>query len=261
MKNKFHPFHMVEMSPWPLLTSTALLFLTTSIISWLTTKNIFMMSMMVLIVSSLSFMWWKDVAREAKNQGFHSTAVMQGMKMGMVLFIASEVLFFTSFFWSFFHSSVSPNIEMGQMWPPVPIKSFNPMNVPLLNTIILISSGVSVTWAHHCIIKNNYKKSVKSMVLTVILGIYFSMLQGLEYMEAEFSMSDSIYGSSFFMSTGFHGIHVIIGTTFLATCTIRMMKKQISSKHMVGFEMAAWYWHFVDVVWLMLYTFMYWWGA
>jgi len=165
------------------------------------------------------------------------------------------------FFWAFFHRRISPSIEIGQQWPPLSVITFDPINIPLLNTLILLSSGVSVTWSHHRIITSDYRGLIVSLGLTVLLGIYFTFLQGFEYKESFFSISDSVYGSSFFIATGFHGLHVIIGTSFLLVIFIRMYVFQACSWHLMGFEAAAWYWHFVDVVWLFLYVSLYWWGS
>jgi len=261
MNNKFHTFHIVQISPWPVMTAISISSLLSSIVLWNTHSNIYILEFSIILTSIISFIWWKDVIRETKNQGFHFNLVIKGLKMGIILFITSEVIFFVSFFWTYFHRGIRPNIEMGQIWPPNSIEAFNPINIPLLNTIILLSSGVSITWSHHEILKNNFKKANISLILTVILGIYFSFLQGIEYQEAEFSISDSVYGSTFFIATGFHGLHVIVGTSFLLTCLIRNLKKEISYIHLVGFEAAAWYWHFVDVVWLFLYIRIYWWGS
>nr|YP_010534095.1 cytochrome c oxidase subunit III [Ixodes columnae]UXX50307.1 cytochrome c oxidase subunit 3 [Ixodes columnae] len=254
-----HPFHMVEKSPWPFFSCISSILITISTI--LTLHYFFsLMSILALMTLILTlFQWWRDVSREASFQGHHSSYVVWGLKMGMILFIISEIFFFLSFFWAFFHSSLSPNIEIGSMWPPQNIIPFNPFEIPLLNTTILISSGISISWSHHSIINNNFKQSFNSLLITIILGITFTFLQSWEYMEAQFSMSDSIFGSTFFMTTGFHGIHVIIGTTFLIISLLRINKNLISSSHHFGFEAAAWYWHFVDVVWLFLFTFMYWW--
>ena len=179
--------------------------------------------------------------------------------MGIILFIVSEILFFFSFFWAYFHSSLSPAIEIGQSWPPLGIIPFNPFDIPLLNTIILVSSGLTVTWSHHAILNNNYKERTIRLLITILLGIYFSALQLIEYIEAPFTISDSVYGSRFFVATGFHGLHVIIGTIFLFFTFYRINLLHFSSIHHFGFEAAAWYWHFVDVVWLFLYVSIYWW--
>ena len=165
------------------------------------------------------------------------------------------------FFWAFFHRSLSPAIELGASWPPIGIISFNPFQIPLLNTAILLASGVTVTWAHHRLIENNHSQTTQGLFFTVLLGIYFTILQAYEYIEAPFTIADSIYGSTFFIATGFHGIHVLIGTTFLLVCLLRHLNNHFSKNHHFGFEAAAWYWHFVDVVWLFLYITIYWWGG
>ena len=169
--------------------------------------------------------------------------------------------FFLRFFWAFFHRSLSPTVEVGSLWPPFGIQVFNPFQVPLLNTIILISSGVRVTWAHHALIEGNYSQTSQGLCITVVLGVYFTMLQGLEYYEASFTFADRVYGSTFFIATGFHGLHVIVGTIFLIVTWFRHTKGEFSAAHHFGFEAAAWYWHFVDVVWLFLYMVIYWWGS
>nr|WJW73286.1 cytochrome c oxidase subunit III [Pygoluciola sp.] len=261
MLNKNHTYHLVEVSPWPILGAFSTMIMLMGTIKWfhLYETNLFFLGVMCTLL--IMYQWWRDTTREGTFQGLHTLKVVKGLRWGMILFITSEVLFFVSFFWSFFHSSLSPSIEIGMIWPPKGIIPFNPIQIPLLNTTILISSGVTVTWAHHSLMENNYKQAIYSLMLTIILGIYFSILQAYEYMESMFSIADSVYGSSFFMATGFHGIHVMIGTTFLAVCLIRQIKNHFSSNHHFGFEAAAWYWHFVDVVWLFLYISIYWWGS
>lgn len=260
MINKFHPFHIVTLRPWPIVGAfSAWNFTSIIAISFNSKINIiFIFSLICIIIISTA--WWKDVARESTYQGFHQFIVESGLKIGIILFIASEVLFFTSFFWSYFHSSIRPNMEIGQRWPPTFIKSFDPINVPLLNTIILIRSGVSVTWSHHAILSNYKKEAIFSLIITCLLGIYFTILQAIEYIQAEFSISDSSYGSTFFIATGFHGIHVLIGTSFLLISLFRLNYLSNPPTHIIGFELAAWYWHFVDIVWLFLYISIYWWG-
>uniref|UniRef100_UPI0030FE90F2 cytochrome c oxidase subunit 3 n=1 Tax=Bothriocroton auruginans TaxID=188736 RepID=UPI0030FE90F2 len=255
----FHPFHLVEKSPWPLSSSISAFCLTLGFINYFNNNNmnLFMLAFLILVLSS--FQWWRDVSREASFQGFHTFEVLNGLKLGMLLFILSEVFFFVSFFWAFFHSSLSPNVEIGSMWPPKNIFPFNPFEIPLLNSTILISSGISVTWSHHCIMNENYSYALMSLKITVLLGALFTLFQLFEYYEAQFCISDGIFGSTFFLTTGFHGIHVIIGSVFLMVTLIRVNNHLISSEHFFGFEASAWYWHFVDVVWLFLYTFMYWW--
>lgn len=207
------------------------------------------------------FQWWRDISLEGTLLGLHSNIVELGLRWGIVLFIISEVFFFLSFFWAFFHSSLAPDFEIGSLWPPSGISPFNPFQVPLLNTIALLSSGVRVTWAHHALIRGNHSLATLGLIVTVLLGIYFSALQSLEYYEARFSIADRVYGSRFYVATGFHGLHVIIGTTFLMVCLKRLLSLHFRSKHHFGFEAAAWYWHFVDVVWLFLYMWLYWWGS
>nr|YP_011010412.1 cytochrome c oxidase subunit 3 [Metrocoris stranguloides]WPW47027.1 cytochrome c oxidase subunit 3 [Metrocoris stranguloides] len=261
MKKQNHPFHLVDPSPWPLTGSIGAMTLTSGMVMWFHMKNPMLMMMGILILILTMIQWWRDIVREGTYQGKHTIMVTNGLKWGMILFIISEVFFFVSFFWGFFHSSLAPTVEIGMTWPPKGIKTFNPMDIPLLNTTILLSSGITITWAHHSIMNMNHSQTVKGLFLTVILGVYFTILQAYEYIESPFTISDSVYGSCFFMSTGFHGIHVIIGTTFLLVCLIRTMKFHFSSKHHFGFEAAAWYWHFVDVVWLFLYISIYWWGS
>nr|YP_009050445.1 cytochrome c oxidase subunit III [Paraglypturus tonganus (nomen nudum)]AIG22700.1 cytochrome c oxidase subunit III [Paraglypturus tonganus (nomen nudum)] len=256
-----HAYHLVDMSPWPLTGSISAMMLTTGLVKWFHQFN---MNLLVLgFVATLLTMvqWWRDVTREGTYQGLHTSVVMKGLRWGMILFIVSEVFFFFSFFWAFFHSSLSPAVEIGMTWPPLGIQPFNPFQIPLLNTIILLSSGATVTWAHHAIMESNHSQSMQSLGLTIVLGFYFTFLQGLEYVEASFTIADSVYGSTFFVATGFHGLHVIIGSLFLSVCWYRLYKCHFSSKHHFGFEAAAWYWHFVDVVWLFLYVFIYWWGS
>nr|QYC35486.1 cytochrome c oxidase subunit III [Cyphonocerus sanguineus klapperichi] len=261
MSNKNHSFHLVEVSPWPLLESLSVMTMMMSLIKWFHfyDNSLLLISMINTIL--IAYQWWRDISRESTFQGLHTINVAMGLRWGMILFITSEVLFFFSFFWSFFHSSLSPSIELGMIWPPVSITPFNPIQIPLLNTLILISSGISVTWAHHSLMENNYKESIYGLMITISLGLWFSILQAYEYFESPFTIADSVYGSTFFVATGFHGLHVIIGTLFLSVCLYRQMVNHFSSIHHFGFEAAAWYWHFVDVVWLFLYISVYWWGS
>nr|YP_009759746.1 cytochrome c oxidase subunit III [Phauda flammans]QIQ56357.1 cytochrome c oxidase subunit III [Phauda flammans] len=260
MTNHNHPYHLVDYSPWPLTSAIGVLTLVTGMIKWFHNFNMNLMMLSYIIIIMSMYQWWRDICREGTLQGKHTIVVLKGLKWGMILFIISEIFFFISFFWAFFHSSLSPNIEVGCNWPPTMIIPFNPFQIPLLNTIILISSGITVTWAHHSLMENNYSQMSQSLFITIMLGIYFTILQAYEYFEATFTISDSIYGSTFFMATGFHGLHVMIGTIFLLICLIRHLNNHFSKNHHFGFEAAAWYWHFVDVVWLFLYISIYWWG-
>nr|UPL65434.1 cytochrome c oxidase subunit III [Henestaris halophilus] len=261
MKINNHPFHLVDNSPWPLTGSIGAMTMTSGMVLWFHKNEIYLMNLGIMINLLTMYQWWRDIVREGTYQGKHTSKVVSGLKLGMILFIISEVFFFISFFWSFFHSSLAPSIEIGMTWPPKGIKTFNPMEIPLLNTMILLCSGITVTWSHHCMMNGKHEQTLKSLMLTIILGVTFTILQAYEYLEAPFCISDSIYGSTFFMSTGFHGIHVIIGTTFLLICLMRHNKFQFSKNHHFGFEAGAWYWHFVDVVWILLYISIYWWGS
>jgi len=261
MLTKFNPFHLVDKSPWPILASNGILATVLSTLIIINKKDRTAIFIIIAILAIISYNWWRDIHRESSNQGNHTFLVINGLKIGIILFISSEVFFFVSFFWAFFHRRISPTVELGQLWPPLGIKAFNPIRIPLLNTILLLSSGVSITWSHHEILKGNFKKAKTSLATTIILGIIFSIFQGFEYKEAPFSMSDSSFGSTFFMATGFHGLHVLIGSSFLLISLIRFNKMINSKIHIIGFECAAWYWHFVDVVWLFLYSIIYWWGA
>nr|YP_009422175.1 cytochrome c oxidase subunit III [Reduvius tenebrosus]AGO28017.1 cytochrome c oxidase subunit III [Reduvius tenebrosus] len=256
-----HPYHLVDYSPWPLTGSIGAMTITSGMIMWFhkNNMNLYLFGVMIIILTMIQ--WWRDISREGTYQGKHTLPVTAGLKWGMILFIVSEVFFFISFFWGFFHSSLSPTVDIGMSWPPSGIMAFDPMQIPLLNTMILLCSGISVTWAHHSLMESNHKQTTQALFITVILGMYFTLLQAYEYYESSFTISDSVYGSCFFMATGFHGIHVIIGTTFLGVCLMRHILCHFSSKHHFGFEAAAWYWHFVDVVWLFLYISIYWWGS
>ena len=255
-----HPYHMVDESPWPLLGSAGAFFLTSGLVKWFHCHSNTLWIAGLTIILLVMVQWWTDVSSEGSFQGLHSKVVELGLRYGILLFILSEVLFFASFFWAFFHSSLAPTVDLGGSWPPAGVLPFNPLEVPLLNTIVLLSSGASVTWAHHALISGDHVKAWNGLIITVSLGVYFTILQALEYYEASFSLADSVYGATFFVATGFHGLHVIVGTRFLAVCLLRLRACHWRAKHHFGFEAAAWYWHFVDVVWLFLYIRIYWWG-
>ena len=256
-----HPYHIVDESPWPLYGSIGGLYLTRGIVSWFHLNDTSLFFIGILLLGAVIFQWWRDIRREGAVQGLHRAIVELGLRWGILLFITSEVFFFLRFFWAYFHARLCPNIEVGGLWPPAGVLVFNPFEVPLLNTIILVSSGVRVTWAHHALMGGDYNQMTKGLVLTVVLGFYFTLLQGLEYFEARFSFADGVYGSTFFIATGFHGLHVIVGRLFLLVCLVRHLKNEFRASHHFGFEAAAWYWHFVDVVWLFLYLVVYWWGG
>ncbi|CAM9338969.1 unnamed protein product [Ascophyllum nodosum] len=257
-----HPFHLVDPSPWPFVAALGGLSLTFGGVLYMHNYSGGGQLLILGIITILyvMFTWWRDIIREALFEGQHTIAVQQGLRMGMILFIVSEVMFFFAFFWAFFTSSLAPVFNIGGVWPPSGIEAISPWGLPLLNTIILLSSGASVTWAHHAIVAGSKKEALYGLAVTTIFAVIFTCLQGFEYISAPFSMSDSVYGSVFFMATGFHGFHVIIGTIFLVICTFRLYLDHFSRQRHFGFEAAAWYWHFVDVVWLFLFLSIYWWG-
>jgi len=258
-----HPYHLVDESPWPLLTSIAVLTTTVGGVLYMHFfKNGFLTLLLGLVfLITCMACWWSDVVMESTYEGHHTSYVRNGLRYGMLLFIASEVMFFFAFFWAFFHSSLAPAIQIGAVWPPKGVLVFNPWEIPALNTIILLLSGATVTWAHFALAGGLRMETLVALGLTVFLGMIFTMFQVYEYIEAPFTMSDGIYGSVFFMATGFHGFHVLIGTAFLLVCLVRHINYHFTSTHHLGFEAAAWYWHFVDVVWLFLFISIYWWGS
>jgi cytochrome c oxidase subunit 3 len=260
---KFHSFHLVHPSPWPIITAGSAFFLTFSATMYIHGyKNgfsFFIFSLIFLLFCLYS--WWRDVVWEATFEGFHTKAVQRGLRLGFLLFILSEVIFFFAFFWAFFHSSLSPAVQLGCIWPPTGLVPFNPWGVPLLNTYILLLSGATITATHHYLVSGQKVFASQHFLYTLCLAFLFTLIQIFEYRESSFSINDGVYGSTFFITTGFHGLHVIIGTTFIAVCWFRFLRNHFSSQHHLGFEAAAWYWHFVDVVWLFLFVAVYWWGG
>jgi cytochrome c oxidase subunit 3 len=258
-----HAFHLVDISPWPFFSSISVLTTTTGFVMYMHTyyfgSYLFLFGFFSLIF--IAFIWWRDIIRESTYQGHHTKIVQTNLRFGMLLFIVSEIMFFFGFFWSFFSASLSPTVEIGCIWPPPGIAILNAFEIPLLNTIILLLSGLTCTWAHHGLVCGNRLNALLGLIFTILLGSIFSWFQFLEYLEADFSISDSIYGSIFYMATGFHGFHVLLGSTFLLVCFIRLFNHHFTQTHHFGFEACAWYWHFVDVVWLFLFVSIYWWGS
>ena len=255
------PYHLVEFSPWPLAGSIGAFITAVGLAGWFHGHGIFCLVLGLLVVILTIYQWWRDVIREGTFLGHHTSVVSHFLRIGIILFIVSEVCFFAGFFWAFFHRRLAPTPEIGCVWPPVGIETLNPFSVPLLNTGVLLASGVRVTWAHHSLIAGNRNEALQGLVVTVFLGVYFTYLQAGEYCETSFTIADRVYGSIFFVATGFHGLHVLIGTRFLFVCLARCYKFHFSTGHHFGFEAAAWYWHFVDVVWIFLYLCIYWWGS
>lgn len=282
INNQQHPFHLVKPSPWPILVAFSLVNCLLFSVLWIHEYNI--SSCLFLKVLPFGFLWfffgfiswlW-DIIIEATFEGHHTFAVQKGLRLGFVLFIVSEIIFFFSFFWAFFHSSVSPSIWIGAVWPPLGIQTIYPWGLPLLNTAILLSSGVTVTWAHKAIATRRYTnvtetdkrnaynaraEVIKALTATILLGAFFTSIQLFEYQHSAFAINDGIYGSVFFMLTGFHGFHVLVGTIFLVVCLFRHLAYHFTRDHHLGLEIAIWYWHFVDVVWIFLFIFVYVWGS
>lgn len=258
-----HSFHLVDPSPWPLVASLGAFMLTTGGVLYM--HRFFGGGQLALtgfvVILYVMYTWWRDIVREATFEEQHTFAVQRGLRLGMILFIVSEIMFFFAFFWAFFHSSLAPTFNIGGVWPPQAIDPIQASGIPLTNTFFLLSSGASVTWAHHAIIVRAKKQALFGLLLTLILATLFTGLQALEYFDAPFTISDSVFGSCFYLTTGFHGFHVFVGTISLFVSFLRIGFNHFTSTHHFGFESAAWYWHFVDVVWLFLFVTVYWWGG
>ena len=256
-----HPWHLVEPSPWPIVGAISALALTAGTVLFMHGYGWVLMAIGMFGIPATMFFWFRDVIQEATIEGHHSAPVQIGMRYGMALFIASEVMFFAAWFWAFFNASLFPTAAIEGVWPPPGIVPFDPWELPFLNTLILLTSGVTVTWAHHALREGKCDQMLQGLALTIGLGISFTLVQAYEYSHSAFGFRDGIYSTTFYMATGFHGLHVIIGTIFLIVCFFRARAGHFKPDHHFGFEAAAWYWHFVDVVWLFLFTCIYWWGS
>ncbi|MEM8811512.1 MAG: cytochrome c oxidase subunit 3 [Pseudomonadota bacterium] len=278
---KNHDYHLVEPSPWPFVGSMGAFVLAIGAIGlmrWAADDELILLGAnltgwhlfavgLIIVLATMVF-WWRDTIRES-HAGDHTQVVQLHLRYGMILFIASEVMFFVAWFWAYFDASLFPDhakqfmrTELtGGHWPPDGIETFDPWHLPLLNTLVLLTSGTTVTWAHHALLHDDRKGLVAGLALTVVLGLLFTALQAYEYGHAAFGFSEHIYGATFYMATGFHGFHVIVGTIFLVVCLLRAMNGGFTPQKHFGFEAAAWYWHFVDVVWLFLFAAIYIWGA
>ena len=258
------PYHLVNPSPWPLVGAGAAFCVVLGIIFVAHYRSYAVLALGLAATFAVMFLWWRDVLMESHERGVHTPIVRLGLRYGMMLFIASEVMFFVGFFWAYFNFALFPEHVSGAakaMWPPAGVYTFNPFHLPFLNTMILLLSGTTVTWAHHSLIHGNRRGLLIGLGLTILLGLSFTTFQAMEYSEAPFAFRGGIYPSTFFLATGFHGFHVIVGTCFLIVCWFRARAGAFTPERHFGFEAAAWYWHFVDVVWLFLFVCIYVLGA
>lgn len=287
-----HDYHLVNPSPWPFIASVSAFIMSIGAIAFMRVGGgnaqdfkifgadlafdwgtgvpvLFILGLLGLLYTM--FGWWADVIKESKA-GDHTPVVQLHHRYGMIFFIASEVMFFVAWFWAFFDAALffdeakqtARVAALGGTWPPTGIEIFDPWHLPLFNTLLLLLSGTTVTWAHHALLHDDRKGVIQGLLLSVALGVVFTFVQTIEYLEATFKFGGegaNIYGATFFMATGFHGFHVLVGTIFLAVCLLRALSGHFTSKKHLGFEFAAWYWHFVDVVWLFLFVFIYVWGG
>ncbi len=270
---KKHKFHLVNPSPWPFVGAFSTLFFVAGAILYMHYDMVWPVVLGFITILLTMFLWWKDIVKESTDLKVHNTITEIGLRYGMALFITSEVMFFVAFFWAFFDASLLPKAFIQDykevfsgtlgigIWPPEGIETFDPLDIPYLNTLVLLLSGTTCTWAHHEVRDGNMKEAIKALKITVALGVFFTFLQAYEYQHAHFGFTDGIYPSTFYMATGFHGFHVLVGTIFLYVCLRRAQKNHLTPERHFGFEAAAWYWHFVDVVWLFLYISVYWWGG
>jgi len=261
LQTQKHPFHILSSSPLPFMVSLCVLVLALGFVEYMHFSLIFNFIVGLLLLVCVSFMWFFDVIKEGTFGGYHTSPVVENLRLGFMLFVLTEVAFFASFFWSFFHFSLAPSIFIGMQWPPEGLVLINPMGLPFFNTILLLYSSYLVTYAHKSMIGRCWRDSQIGLFLAIICGVFFFCVQGYEYIESPFSINDSVYGSIFYILTGCHGLHVLIGTIFLTVCFVRNELKHFTCDHHVGFEAAAIYWHFVDVVWIFVYLFVYCWSA
>jgi cytochrome c oxidase subunit III len=262
---KNHDYHILNPSIWPLMGALGGAIMLGGSVLYMKGSGPWIGLVGLAMVLVTMYSWWAEVIREA-DAGDHTPVVMIGLRYGVIMFIMSEIMFFVAWFWNFFKHAFYPMTEgspaIDGVWPPIGIETFDAWHLPLINTLILLCSGAAATWAHHAIAhENNRKDLVNGLILAILLGILFTVFQAFEYQHAAFGFSGNIYGGTFFMATGFHGFHVLVGTIFLGVCLIRALNGQMTQEHHMGFEAAAWYWHFVDVVWLFLFAAIYVWGG
>ena len=253
-----HPFHLVEPSPWPFVGAISALVSAIGLVLLMHNHGAYVLLMGIALVLFTMGGWWYDVLKESTHKAIYTSPVQGGLRLGMVLFITSEIMFFVAFFAAFFDVSLFPAEEI---WPPKGIHPLDPFDYPYFNTLLLLLSGTTITWAHQALLQDQRQSVLRGIGITVLLGLVFTSIQAYEYAHSSFGFKEGIYSSTFYMTTGFHGIHVIIGTLFLSVCWVLARLGQFTSERHVGFEAAAWYWHFVDVVWLFLFVSIYWWGS
>lgn len=257
---RYNPFHLVDQSPWPILSSACVLQLALGLLLFIHSKNLSLLTISLIILIRITYIWWRDVSRESSYLRFHISIVQTRLRIGIILFIISEVCFFFGFFWTFFHSRLNVIPELG-CWPPYGILTLDPINLPFLNTVVLLSSRITITFSHHNLIIRKYINSLLRLIFTLFLRFFFTFLQGIEYNFSPFNMSDSVYRSIFFLATRFHRFHVLIRSFFLIVNFFRLKNRQLTIYQHIRYECAIWYWHFVDVVWVLLYTSFYWWRS
>lgn len=255
------PFHIVDPSPWPVLIRIGLWGLATIFICWVNKVDYGQLFWGVLIIAITVYGWTRDIVNESTFQGFHTKKVQIGISLGFILFLVSELMLFFSFFWAFFHSSISPSVEIGCCWPPVGIECLDWRKAPLHNTALLVASSCTVTSSHKYLKDGNFTHAVALLIITVFLSGFFVKNQYDEYSWASFSIADGVYGRAFFILTGLHGMHVIGGTCGLLYSLVRLLLRQFSTRRHLGYVLAIWYWHFVDIVWLALFFIIYIWGS
>ena len=255
-----HDYHLVDPSPWPFIGSVSGFVMAIGAVMYMHAGISWVLILGVVAIMGTMAGWFWEVIKEAEFGGYHNPVVQVGMRYGMVLFIASEVMFFVAWFWAYFNAALFPTEQIAGQWPPPGVQTFDTWDLPFLNTLILLMSGITVTWAHHALRENNRTHFLQGLALTIFLGVCFTGVQAFEYSHAAFGFQDGIYPSTFYMATGFHGFHVLVGTIFLIVCFFRGRAGHFTDQQHFGFEAAAWYWHFVDVVWLFLFVSIYWWG-
>nr|WGW14721.1 cytochrome c oxidase subunit III [Bangiopsis subsimplex] len=258
-----HGFHLVLLSPWPIVAALAALNVALGAAASMHAHAHGAPAVCAgfMLLALVLFTWWRDVLREALLEGAHTSLVLQGLKTGMLLFIASEVALFAAFFWAYLSFALMPAVNLGCSWPPSGVLSIAAAGIPALNTVLLLSSGAMLTVAHHALVLGARAHAAQWLAATVLFGALFSALQCYEYVAAGFDIASSAYGGAFYCSTGLHGLHVLVGAVFLLMALRRLLANELTMQRHLHLECAAWYWHFVDVVWIALFLLVYGWGA